>query len=102
MDRTKHTLAWILPYVDDFALWPVTLAVLGHFALVIGPLMLGVYRTGSVAAGIGMLIMLAGTAQVCRLEHQLRGRLGAMTVAMVLMWLSSVGLAVICEQTGVY
>lgn len=92
---------WVLPYVDDSILWPVAFALLAHVVIILVPLMLQVWRYGSVAGAIGLLWLFGCTAYVVRMERAAVGRFGGITVALVLTWLSCIPTAWFCETTGV-
>jgi hypothetical protein len=93
---------WVLPYVDDIALWPVLFALLGHVAVILVPLMVQVIRNQSLPA-LGVLgVLLWNTSLIVRMELRATGRPGRLTAAMVLTWVASLPLAWWTESTGVF
>jgi hypothetical protein len=92
---------WVLPYVDDIALWPVLFALLGHVLVVIVPLMLQVYRHGSSWAVLILLLLSGATMALVRMEHVAKGRFGMLSLVMLITWSSSLPFAWFAERTGV-
>jgi hypothetical protein len=93
---------WVLPYVDDIALWPVLVALLGHVAVILVPLMVQVIRNQSIPA-LGVLAMLAWNSWlVVRMELRAIGRAGRLTAAMLGTWTISLPLAWWTESIGVF
>lgn len=92
---------WVLPYVDDSVLWPVAVSLLGHVVIVIVPLMLQVWRHGSVGAGVLLAALLVGTVWLVRMEALAVGRVGALTGVLAVMWAVSFPAAWFAEVTGV-
>ncbi len=91
---------WVLPYFDREVLWPVLIALLGHVVVIVVPLMLAVYRVGSLTAVVGVLFSLSLSVAFCWFEVRHKGRPGSVVVAIALTWAASIGLAVLCERTG--
>lgn len=81
---------WLLPYVDDFALWPVLVAVLGHVVVILVPLQLAMLRGPSLIAAALLALLLAGSGEVARMEVRARGRPGIITGVIVGTWAISV------------
>jgi len=92
---------WVLPYLREPALWPVLLALLGHVVVVIAPLCLAVARTGSGWALLGLLMLAAGSAWLCRWELSVRGRPGSVAATVGLTWLVSLVSAWGADRLGV-
>lgn len=92
---------WILPYVDDMALWPVLVAVLGHVLVVLVPLELVLARTAHPIAAFVLAALLAGTGEVVRMEVRATGRPRALTGIGVGMWLLSVPCAYGAHVSGI-
>lgn len=92
---------WVLPYLDDTVLWPVLFSLLGHVVVVIVPLMLQVWRTGSGFAAFLLALLLGGTGYLMRMEVHAIGRLGALSAVLAVMWLSSVPFVWFSLATGV-
>jgi hypothetical protein len=91
---------WVLPYVDDFMLWPVAFALLAHVLVVIVPLILAVYRYGSLWSIAWLLGMSYGTVRLIQMERHALGRFGGVTLSLVLMWAPAAPLAWWAQQTG--
>jgi hypothetical protein len=92
---------WVLPYLDDTILWPVLFSLLGHVVVVIVPLMLNVWRTGSVYAALLLAMLLGGTGYLMRMELHAVGRPGALSAVLLVMWLSSFPFVWFSLATGV-
>ncbi len=87
--KAERTLAeTIFEYLDNPALWPVFIALLGHFAIVLAPLLRSAWVDHSPRAGVVLLLALAGTFAGGSFERKMRGRLGWLTVSLVLTWLA--------------
>lgn len=93
---------WILPYVDDFALWPVLVALLGHVLVVMVPLEIALVRGPSMAAAAVLAAMLAATGELVRMEWKARGRPGLLTAIGVGMWTVSVPCAYYAGLYGIF
>lgn len=92
---------WVIPYLDDSILWPVAISLLGHVVVVIVPLMLDVYRAGTVSSAVVLLVMLGVSGWLVRLELRAIKRPGALTGVLGAMWLVSLPFAWFAESTGV-
>lgn len=92
---------WVLPYVDDSVLWPVAFSLLGHVVIVIVPLMLQVYRTGSGTAVFVLTLLAGGTGYLIKMELEAIRRPGVLTAVLSFMWLCSLPFAWFAESTGV-
>lgn len=92
---------WVLPYLREPALAPVLVALLGHVVVVLAPLMLWSWRTGSGVAA-GLLVGLGlGSLGLCAFELWRFRRPGAVTLTLLVLWAVSVGAAWFGERTGV-
>ena len=80
---------WLLPYLREPSLWPVAVAVLGHVVVVLAPLMLVLWRTGSVAAGMALGVLLVASLWPVRWEVGAQGRPGCATGVLVVVWVVS-------------
>ncbi len=90
----------MLPYVRNPSLWPVLVALLGHVVIVIAPLMLAVWRVGSVAAGVVLVALAALTLGACVVEARALKRPGGVGVSLALTWAAALGVAWLAESTG--
>ncbi|MBX2798289.1 MAG: hypothetical protein KTR31_11485 [Myxococcales bacterium] len=91
---------WVLPYLHNRALWPVWFAILGHVVVVLAGLMLLGWR-GTTDGWVLTAVLLAASAALTVQEVRVSGRLGGVALSLGLLWLTSVGLAVLAEQTGI-
>lgn len=91
---------WVVGYADDLMLRPVLWSLAGHAVVVVAPLLLAIWRTGSVvAAGVTLLLLVvSGWLAVAEVRH--RG-LGGLTLSLVGSWVGGAAFAVVCEWTGV-
>ena len=92
---------WVFPYVEEMALWPVLVALLGHVVVIIVPLMLHIYRHGAGYNAAVLGLFLVGSMWLVRVELQARGGPGGVTWVMLGTWLSTLPLAWFAESTGV-
>jgi hypothetical protein len=90
---------WFLQYVRDMNLLPVTLALFGHLVLLVAGLLLGVWRTGSVGAGLGLAVLGALSVGLGAVEARVVGIGGRATWIVVATWLGGVALAWYSERT---
>ncbi len=80
---------WVLPYVEDSALWPVLIVVIAHVVVFIAPLLLYSVRDGHLLS-VGVLAWLIFmSAQVVRDEVKRIGRFGTLGWLLVVTWLLS-------------
>lgn len=93
IDRLLAIGRWLLPYVIEPTLWPVTLVVLAHVVAFIAPLMLLAWRDGVgsawVVLGLSGALSLAGMAAEIRSAH----RPGLAWAIIVPTWLASAATA---------
>lgn len=93
---------WILPYLQESALWPVLVAVLGHVVVGLVPLLLAVVRSGSVPAGLALGGLGLGSLGLCAVEARHLRRPGIVCGVTAATWACAIGLAWLCERTGVW
>ncbi|MCB9693361.1 MAG: hypothetical protein H6736_16230 [Alphaproteobacteria bacterium] len=91
---------WVLPFVEDAGLVPVLVALLGHAMVIIGPLLLALGR-GNPGASIPLTPLILLSYWLCRTEHEDSGRLGGVTLSVVLTWVASLGFAWLAARTGI-
>jgi hypothetical protein len=91
---------WVRPYIADSALWAIAIAVAGHIAVAIAPLLLGVIRTGHPLAWVMLLLVVAGSLQVIRFEVSLERRPAGLTVMVLGTWMLSGVIAWVALETG--
>lgn len=92
----------MLPYVREPALWPVLIALLGHVVVGLSPLMLSVWRTGSVYAGLALLGLLLGSCGLVAFEIYRFRWPGPVALTCLLTWLAGGGVAWLADRTGTF
>jgi hypothetical protein len=92
---------WVLPYVEEMALWPVLVALLGHVVVIVVPLMLHIYRNGPGFNVFVLGLFVAASVWLVRMELRARGGPGGLTWVMLGTWLVSFPFAWFAESTGV-
>lgn len=92
--------SFVMPFLEETGLYPVLFALLGHVVVIIAPLILALSR-GGIAAAVPLAFLLVTSFWLCKTEHEDRGRLGPVAVAVGLIWLGSVVGAYICARTGI-
>jgi hypothetical protein len=93
---------WVLPYLQDRALWPVAFALLGHVVVVLAPLMIWGARTLNPFPIMALALMLVASVHASIIERRALGRSGVVAVALTLLWAVSVGVAVLTDRTGIF
>ncbi len=88
-------------YSDDAGLRPVLLSLAGHAVVVVAPLFLAVWRTGSGSAALLALGLLAASVWIAQVEVAHRGRPAGITWSLVGSWVGGAAFAVFCEWTQV-
>lgn len=101
-DYSEWVETWVLPYIDDWSLWPVLVALLGHVAVMISPLVLMAWRTMHPAVFMVVFVLLSISGHIIITERRIRGHLGGITAAVVLLWTMACTLAGVAEWTGVF
>jgi len=92
---------WVLPYLKEPTLLPVTLALLGHVVVVLAPLMLMLWRVGSLWAAVLLIAAAALSSFPIRWEWLDEGGPRGVSAVVVLTWLASVAAAVAGDHWGV-
>ena len=99
--RPPFVETFLLPFLRNSALWPVTLAVLGHVVLFLVLMMVRALN-GSIVPAMAMLAALAmGSAFVVTEERRRRGKLAEFSVLLAVLWGSSALIAWALRDTGV-
>jgi hypothetical protein len=83
----------VLPYLTDFALWPVTFAVLAHAALLGALVVLLTWRSGTPLAWGFLILSVVVTLTPVRLELRYDRRFGPVTLTMLVLWAMTAVLA---------
>lgn len=92
---------WVLPYLENRALWPVWVAVIGHVVVAVAGIVLVGLRTGLPEAWIGVGLAVVGSAWLVVREARASGP-GGVTLTVVLAWLGALGLVGLAEATGIF
>jgi len=80
---------WVLPYIEDSALWPVLIVVIAHVVAFIAPLCLYAIRERSLVAMVAVAWLAFLTVQGMRYEKGLRGRFGSFSWLLLVTWAAS-------------
>ncbi len=91
---------WVLPYLDDSGLWPVVAALLGHVAMLLAPLLLGVARDRNPFAIASLLIVAYFSVRVMVTDLRGRWRRGLVTSVVLGTWVLSAAVAYGAAQYG--
>jgi hypothetical protein len=91
---------WILPYLREHVLLPVLLALLGHVVIVLAPLMLWAWRTGSGLAAVLLVALAAATTGLCAFEAVRFRRPGVVTLTLSGLWVVSAAVAWFAGRAG--
>lgn len=89
-----------MPYLRDPALRPVLVAVLGHVAVALAPLLLYAWRNGSVAAAGASVVVAVASVGAIGFEVARFRRPGGVTVSVLATWAASMLVAWIALRTG--
>jgi hypothetical protein len=92
----------VLPYLTDFALWPVTFAVLAHAALLGALVVLLTWRSGTPIAWGLLILSVVVTLTPVRLELRYDRRFGPVTLTMLVLWAMTAVLAWWGGATGYF
>lgn len=84
---------WVLPYVEESALWPVFLVLLLHVSLAIAFLAVSAIWRGFLPAWMGLWFFVIGSIEVVRMEWRARKKLGGFAFSVALVWVAAAGLA---------
>ena len=93
---------WVLPYLQDRALWPVAFALLGHVVVVLVPLMLWAIRSLNPIPMLAIALMLVASVHASIIERRAIGRSSVVAIALFLLWAVSVGVAWVTDRTGIF
>jgi hypothetical protein len=93
---------WLLPFVRDSTLWPVLLVVIAHAAAFLAPALLLALRDRRIPAQAALLLLAAFTINGVWGEIRRRGRVGALNVVVLCIWLLSAVLAVVADRYGIF
>ncbi len=101
-DWSARAAEFLLPYLQDPLLWPVTFSFFAHASVVLAPLFLHIAR-GFAPASLGVVGLLGlGTFRLVQAERRTNGRMGTLTWVLVATWLLGVFLAWVADRYGVY
>lgn len=98
--QPRRQVERVLDYVDEPALWPVVVVAIAQVSTVLALAMLRLVRDGNLLAGAALFALVFPSVAVCRWERGLRGRLGGLTVTVVLMWLVGALFAWLANRYG--
>ena len=93
---------WVVPYLEEHALWPVLFAVLGHVLVILVPLMTWAQRSQNPVAYLFLGCILAACGGLARMEWLAIGRLGRLTLVLFLTWAASLPVAWYTGSLGIF
>ena len=93
---------WVLPFLDEPAIWPVFIAIWGHFVVALTGFILSLYRDRSPIVMIVALWLFFACYKAMQFEKNHSGRYGKLTSSIVATWLASVALAWFVDYAGLY
>jgi len=77
---------WLLPFVRDSALWPILIVLLVHGTILLAPALILTFRDRSIGAALALLLISFLSFEGVRNEVKGRGRPGALTVLIAIVW----------------
>jgi hypothetical protein len=92
----------ILPFAENFELFPVAFAVFGHVSLLTAIAILSAAREGAVAAMAILAFLVAGTLWLAVRESKRRGRPAGITLILTLTWIGAAICAWAADHSGAF
>jgi len=77
---------WAMPFVRDFGLLPVLIAIIGHFSIATAPLLLWAVRGRNPLGAVGVLILLMLSWEVVSLDLKAVRRPARLSLVVVSVW----------------
>ncbi len=77
---------WVLPYIEDSALWPVLIVLIAHAMAFISPMIAFTVRDHSFAAGLVVIWLAYLSFRGAQYERRVRDRYGSFTWVLVVTW----------------
>lgn len=77
---------WVLPYIEDSALWPVLIVLVAHVMAIISPLVALTVRDHSVPAGLAVIWLAYLSFRGARYERRVSERYGSFTWLLLITW----------------
>lgn len=93
---------WVMPYLDNRALWPVWFALIGHVVVGVAGLVLVGVRSSLPEAWVAVALLGLGSAWLVQREWRVAGSLAGVTLTVGLTWAAALGLAGLAEATGLF
>lgn len=92
---------WVMPYLQESALWPVLLALLGHIVVIIAPILTSVAR-GWRPAVVPLFALVLGSGWLVMTDYGRRKRPGVVTAVVLVTWALSGVVAYFAYITDVF
>ncbi|MEE2830292.1 MAG: hypothetical protein VX498_13975 [Myxococcota bacterium] len=92
---------WALPYISESGLWPILLVLLVHVVLILAVAQLYTVRDRRISAGLGLIMLVVGSVEVCRADRAWHGRSGRLTLGVLGCWAAAAILAWLAAINGV-
>ena len=88
-DQSPSLERFIMHYLEDSALWPIVIVIIGHLVALASFALLFAVRERRVSAALATAVMLWGSFLALRWEYRRHGHLGIITVLLAITWLVS-------------
>ncbi len=92
---------WVLPYLKEPALWPVAFAIVGHIDTVLVLIILETVRNLHPVTTAALLILIGLSVQAGFSERRSKGKFGALSVLLGVVWGSSGLIAALLYPTDI-
>ena len=92
----------VQPFIEETALWPVLVALWGHFVVAIAAFLLNLYRSQSPFLGIIGIWLAFISYKGVQFERMHLGKMAGLSFTIVTTWIGSFLLAYVVDYTGVY
>ena len=101
-EKLPFTERWIMPFVREPLLWPVTIVLVAHAIAFLAPIQILALRDRRIAAlaALALLLVLSGTA--VRKELARIHRPGVVCALLGVTWGFAAVLAVVADRTGIF
>lgn len=91
---------WVMPYLEDSALWPVLIVIIAHIVAFTAPVLLFAFRDRRFVGMAALLLMGFASVQAVRYDLGRRGRPAAITGLLTACWVLSSAAAYFASEWG--
>ena len=92
---------FVMPYMQETALWPVLLALLGHTVVIIAPILTNVAR-GWLPAFVPLFVVVNLSGWLIYADVRRKWRPGAVTATVAITWVLATIVAVAAYKTNIF